>query len=161
AFLFALIGAMLTALSYASLGSRYPRAGGAAYVTHRAYSQGLLTHAVGLAVACSGLTSIAAGGQVIGENLQRVGALGGLPVTPLRLAYLVFLAATVYRGIRESMWLNVLCSVGEAGGLLLVILVGFRYWGSADLLDTPFSLGDSDPGVFLVFVVQGVVLTFF
>ena len=59
AFLIALIGAGLTAFSYASLGSRYPRAGGAAYVTQRAYHHGLLTHGVGIAVACSGLTSIA------------------------------------------------------------------------------------------------------
>src|SRR5687768_7435521 len=51
AFLIALIGATLTAFSYASLGSRYPRAGGAAYVTQRAYHHGLLTHAVGIAVA--------------------------------------------------------------------------------------------------------------
>jgi amino acid transporter len=48
AFLIALIGAGLTAFSYASLGSRYPRAGGAAYVTQRAYHHGLLTHGVGL-----------------------------------------------------------------------------------------------------------------
>jgi APA family basic amino acid/polyamine antiporter len=61
AFLFALIAAGLTGLSYASLGSRYPRAAGAAYVTQRAYRHGLLTHIVGLTVACSGLTSGRAG----------------------------------------------------------------------------------------------------
>lgn len=36
-FLVAMIAALLTALSYASLGSRYPRAGGAAFVTQKAY----------------------------------------------------------------------------------------------------------------------------
>jgi basic amino acid/polyamine antiporter, APA family len=35
AFLMAMIGAMLTGLSYACVGSRYAKAGGAAYVTHR------------------------------------------------------------------------------------------------------------------------------
>src|SRR3712207_2999197 len=37
AFLVALVAALLTALTYASLGSRYPRAGGAAYIAERAY----------------------------------------------------------------------------------------------------------------------------
>ena len=38
AFVVALVAALLTALSYASLGSRYPRAAGAAYVTERAFA---------------------------------------------------------------------------------------------------------------------------
>ena len=36
AFVVAMVAALLTALSYASLGSRYPRAGGAAYIAERA-----------------------------------------------------------------------------------------------------------------------------
>jgi basic amino acid/polyamine antiporter, APA family len=59
AFVIALLAALLTALSYASLGSRYPRAAGAAYVTERAYGFPLLSFVVGLALVCSGLTSIA------------------------------------------------------------------------------------------------------
>src|SRR3712207_4710027 len=49
-FVVALAAALLTALSYASLGSRYPRAGGAAYVAQRAYGMPLLSFTVGLAV---------------------------------------------------------------------------------------------------------------
>ncbi len=58
AFVVALIAALLTALSYASLGSRYPRAAGAAYVTERAFGLPLLSFVVGLALVCSGLTSV-------------------------------------------------------------------------------------------------------
>src|SRR5262245_19264056 len=161
AFLTALIGAGLTAFSYASLGSRYPRAGGAAYVTQRAYHHGLLTHAVGIAVACSGLTSIAAGARVIADNLNRLSALETWPLTLLALLYLLGLAAIVYRGIRESMWVNVTASVVEAGGLMLVIAVGLRYWGTADLFETPFSGAEAASGLALAMVVQGVTLTFF
>ena len=161
AFLIALVGAGLTAFSYASLGSRYPRAGGAAYVTQRAYRHGLLTHAVGIAVACSGLTSIAAGARVIADNLARLPALETWPLTLLSVLYLFGLAGIVYRGIRESMWVNVTASLIEAGGLMLVIAVGLRYWGTADLFETPFSNPDAGMAVALVFVVQGVVLTFF
>jgi len=52
AFVVALIAALLTALSYASLGSRHPRAAGAAYVTGRACGYPLLSFMVGLALVC-------------------------------------------------------------------------------------------------------------
>ncbi len=163
AFLTALVAALLTGLSYASLGSRYPRAAGAAYVTHRAYGIGLLTHIVGLAVVCSGLTSMAAGSRVIGANLQRLPVLADISVTILALAFLVLIALVVFRGIRESMWLNVGCTLVEAGGLFLVLIVGARFWGTADLLEFPpgamdgFVIG----GIPVLLLFQGALLTFY
>src|SRR5687768_12456730 len=41
AFLVSMVAALLTGLSYACIASRYPRAAGAAYVTHRAYNVAL------------------------------------------------------------------------------------------------------------------------
>lgn len=161
-FLVAMVAALLTGLSYASLGSRYPRAGGAAYVTHRAFKNGLLTHVLGLAVACSGLTSIAAGAWVIGQNLQRIPGLEVMPVVVLSLAYLLLMSAIVFRGIQESMWANVVCSLVEAGGLALVIIVGAKYWGSVDLLATPANPAGGDfTAIPPLLIIQGAVLTFF
>ena len=114
-----LVAAGLTGLSYASLGSRYPRAGGAAYITHRAYRRRLLTHVVGLTLACSGFTSIAAGARVVGENLQALPGLEGLPTGMLAFIYLAIVGGIVYRGIRESMWVNVACTLVEAGDCCL------------------------------------------
>src|SRR5688500_18945325 len=37
AFLTSMVAALLTGLTYASLGSRYPRAAGVAYISHRAF----------------------------------------------------------------------------------------------------------------------------
>lgn len=161
-FLLAMVAALLTGLSYASLGSRYPRAGGAAFITHRAFGSGLLTHVLGLAVVCSGLTSIAAGAWVIGENLQRIPMLAGAPVVMLSLGYLMLMAGIVYRGIRESMWVNVVCSVVEICGLALIIAVGARFWGEVDLLQTPANpQGGSFSAIPPLLIVQGAVLTFF
>src|SRR5687767_2214758 len=67
-FLVAMVAALLTALSYASLGSRYPRAGGAAFVAHKAYGMPLLSFVVGMAVVCSGLASVATQSQVFALN---------------------------------------------------------------------------------------------
>jgi amino acid transporter len=69
AFLVALVAALLTAFTYASLGSRYPRAGGAAYVAERAYRSPLIGFVVALAVACSSLTSVATQSRVFAVNL--------------------------------------------------------------------------------------------
>ena len=111
AFLVALVAALLTSLSYASLGSRYPRAGGAAYVTQRAYGSPLLSFTVGLAVVCSSLTSVATQSHVFPANLATVFGLDALPVTALAFGFLLLVTGLVFRGIRESMWVNVLCTL--------------------------------------------------
>jgi APA family basic amino acid/polyamine antiporter len=157
AFLVAMVAALLTALSYASLGSRYPRAGGAAYVAERAFGMPLLSFVVGLAVVCSGLTSIATQSQVFAINLATLFGWS-LPIWAIAIGFLLVVTGLVLRGIRESMWVNVVCTLIEAAGLLLVIAVGIPYLGSVDLLATPASPG-GDALVVLVF--QGAVLTFF
>ncbi|MCJ7787962.1 MAG: APC family permease, partial [Methyloceanibacter sp.] len=158
AFLVALVAALLTALSYASLGSRYPRAAGAAYVTQRAYGFPLLSFVVGLALVYSGLTSIATQSRVFAANIAGLFGLEVLPVEWLALGFLLILTGIVFRGIRESMWVNVLCTLVEAGGLLLVIVVGMSYWGSVDYFEMPPSVGDDLP---ILLIMQGAVLAFF
>ncbi|RYE07386.1 MAG: amino acid permease [Hyphomicrobiales bacterium] len=158
AFLVAMVAALLTALSYASLGSRYPRAGGAAYMAERAFGMPLLSFVVGLAVVCSGLTSIATQSQVFAVNLGAMLGLTFLPVWAITIGFLLIVTGLVLRGIRESMWVNVVCTLIEAAGLLLVIAVGIPYWGSVNLLETP-SLPGGD--ALIVLIIQGAVLTFF
>jgi len=158
AFVVALVAALLTALSYASLGSRYPRAAGAAYVTKRAYGFPLLSFMVGLALVCSGLTSIATQSQVFAANIAELFGLKAIPLSWLALGFLAILTGIVFRGIRESMWVNVLCTLVEAGGLILVVAAGISYWGSVNYFATPAGLG-SDPASLLI--MQGAVLAFF
>ncbi len=158
AFVVALVAALLTALSYASLGSRHPRAAGAVFVTERAYGFRLLSFMVGLALVASGLTSTATQARVFAANLAELLGLANVPLAWLALGFLLVLTGIVFRGIRESMWVNVLCTLIEAGGLVLVILVGMSYWGSVDYLETPATQG-GDPAALLV--MQGAVLAFF
>ena len=91
-------------------------------------------------------------------NLAELLGLGNVPLAWLALGFLLVLTGIVFRGIRESMWVNVLCTLIEAGGLVLVILVGMSYWGSVDYLETPATQG-GDPAALLV--MQGAVLAFF
>ncbi len=157
-FLAALGAALLTALCYASLGSRYPRAGGAAYVTDRAFALPILSFTVGLALVCSGLTSVATQSRVFSANLAKIAGLESLPVELLAVGFLLIMTGLVFRGIRESMWVNVACTIIEAAGLLIVIAVSISYWGSVDYLEVPAE--HVDAGTALL-VLQGSILTFF
>ena len=157
-FLVALVAALLTALSYASLGSRYPRAGGAAYVTDRAFGIPIVSFTIGLALVCSGLTSVATQSKIFATNLTALFGLESLGPTAVAIGFLLIVTGVVVRGIRESMWVNVLCTLIEASGLLIVIGSGLSYWGTIDYFDTPEHHGD----LALSFVVlQASVLTFF
>jgi len=161
AFVAAMIAALLTGLSYASLGSRYPKAGGAAYITERATRKAWLSYVVGIAVMMSGLTSMATGLQAIAENLV-VKLEIPIPVKLLAILIAVLIGAVIYRGIRESMWANLVCTVIEVGGLVFIIAVGMKYWGGVNYLEVPPQAeGFGIAGISFIVILQGAVLTFF
>lgn len=166
AFLASMVAALLTGLSYASLGSRYPRAAGVAYVTHRAFHWSFLTYLVGLAVMTSGLTSMATQSRAFSGYLQ--GLLGRAEPDPtlsiaVILAFVAALTFINFWGMRESIWLNIVCTFVEVAGLLFIVAVGMRYWGGVDYLETPRAPGGADALGMLspTLVLQGAVLTFY
>ena len=169
AFLLAMTCAMLTGLSYASIASRYPRAAGAAYVTHRAFGKHWLSYLVGLMVVASGIGSISTGSKVIAGNLNSLLGLStgvtfaGAPLEILLLAigFLLVVAGVVYRGISESILANTVCTLVEASGLLLVIAVGIRFWGGTDLLEVASSPSNPEGALTIALLLQGALLTFF
>jgi basic amino acid/polyamine antiporter, APA family len=157
AFLAALVAALLTALSYASLGSRYPKAGGACYVSYRAFASPLLSFVIGIALICSGLTSVATQSKIFSVNLKDLFGLEAIAPQAIAFGFLLITTGIVFRGIRESMWVNVTATIIEATGLLIVIASGMSYWGSVDYFETP-----PDRSAMLgVVVLQAAVLTFF
>lgn len=158
AFLVSMIAAGLTGLSYASLGSRFPRAGGAAYITLHAYHKPFLSYVVGLAVLASGLTSMATAAKVFGGYLN--GMFPALPPLAIAMAFSLVIAGVVFRGIKESLMANALCTVIEVSGLFFIIAIGLPYVGNVDYLNavTPSNLtGD----ITLSLALTGAVLTFY
>jgi len=160
AFLAAMIVALLTGLSYACVGSRYPKAGGAAFVTQRALGKAWLSYVVGLCVMMSGLTSMATGSQAMAETIGK--GLGvELPVKAVAIVIVLLVGLLIYRGIRESMWANIVCTVIEASGLLFIIAVGMRFWGGVDYFETPVRVGEVVDAFPLMLILQGAVVMFF
>ena len=161
AFLVSMVAALLTGLSYASLGSRFPKAGGASYISSRAYRRPMLSYVVGLSVTMSGLTSMATGAQAIAENLDRV-LPGDIPIKPFAIGFVALLGLLVFWGIDESMKANIVCTIIEVSGLIFIIFVGMRYWGGVNYLETAHDTGGiPGSGLTSALVLQGAILTFF
>ncbi len=158
AFLMSMVAAGLTGLSYASLGSRYSKAGGAAYLTHRAFGSQFLAYVVGLAALCSGVTSMATASRAFAGYFKAL--LGNLPAEVVVVGFCLFLFAVVLRGIKESMWVNIVCTTIELGGLLLVLVVGARYLGGVNYLDA-VTLSNPTGAITIPLVLSGAVLTFY
>jgi amino acid transporter len=169
AFLLAMVAALLTGLSYASIASRYPRAAGAAYATQRAFHMPWLTYLVGLTVVASGIASAATQSKVVALNLNTLFGfntgmtIAGAPLEILLLAagFLLLICGIVWRGISESLWANAACTLIEASGLVLVIAVGVHFWGGADLTEIPVTPTNPEGMLTAALLLQGSLLTFF
>jgi amino acid transporter len=199
-FVAAALAAAFTGLSYASLGSRYPRAAGAAYVIQRAFGVRILAYTLGLMTMASGLLSFAAGANAFAEQLHKQIAPAAAPAAasapaadavaattragasttaaapaaagwtsrvkfwPYILGYIGLLTLINFWGMRESNWMNAVCTFIEVGGLIVVILVGMRYWGSVNYLETaPVSAEPDAPlkSMNLSFILSGGILVFY
>jgi APA family basic amino acid/polyamine antiporter len=138
-FLCAFIVAMLTATSYLELVTKYPKAGGAAVYTHKAFGIHFLTFLLTFAVMCSGLTSASSASKAFAANF-----FSALEIDPDRgsvlmltsLSFMALIALVNLRGVGESVKANVVLTLIELTGLLIVIAIGVWALGS----------GDGDPG---------------
>ncbi|MQA07297.1 MAG: amino acid permease [Pseudonocardiaceae bacterium] len=121
-FLIAFVVAFLTAFSYLELVGKYPRAAGAALYTHRAFGLQFLTFMVAFAVMCSGITSASSAAQAFsGDYLQEFVTA---PEVLVAIAFIMLLALVNFRGVGESVKLNVVLTIVELSGLLIVIAIG-------------------------------------
>lgn len=157
-FLISLVAAGLTGLSYASIGSRYPKAAGAVFATARAFRFSFLSYVVGLALLASGLTSMATASRVFAGYFS--GLFFNLPPLLIVVGFALVLTFVVFWGIRESLWANSLCTIVETSGLLLIIVMGISYVGGVNYLDASTA---ANPGgeVTLSLLLGGAVLTFY
>ena len=158
AFLFATILAIMTAFSYAELVTKYPAAGGAATYVDTAFKVPLLTFVIAFTVMCSGIASAATlskafAGDYLAEFVE-------LPVVLVAIGFLLIVALINFRGISESIKLNMVLTTIEVLGLVIIVAIGV-----AALLN-----GDGDAGRNLDFpegenvalaIVGGAALSFY
>ncbi|OBK71225.1 APC family permease [Mycobacterium sp. 1274761.0] len=116
----ALLLALLTAGSYAELVTKYPRAGGAAVFAERAYRRPVLSFLVGFCMLAAGVTSAA--GLALAFAGDYLGTFVDIPAIPAAIGFLALVACLNARGISESVKSNVVMTVIELSGLLIVIV---------------------------------------
>ena len=125
-FLVAFLVALLTAFSYLELVTKYPRAAGAALYVHKAFGVHFLTFIVCFTVMCSGLTSAATASRAFSANLFVALGMDASPMTVTMgaLGFILLVMIVNFRGASESVKTNVVLTLVELSGLLLVIVLG-------------------------------------
>jgi APA family basic amino acid/polyamine antiporter len=116
----ALLLALLTAGSYAELVTKYPKAGGAAVFAERAFGRPVLSFLVGFAMLAAGVTSAA--GLSLAFAGDYLSTFIDVPAVPAAIVFLALVACLNARGISESVKSNVVMTVIELSGLLIVIV---------------------------------------
>ncbi|MFE7845633.1 APC family permease [Microbacterium sp. NPDC057407] len=126
--LIALVVALLTAGTYAELITKYPHAGGAARYVDRAFGIPYLSFLVGFLMMASGITTAAAlANAFAGDYLSE---LIDLPAIPTAIAFIAVLTLINLRGVRESLTANLVASIIEVTGLVIVIVLAAMVFGS-------------------------------
>jgi len=157
-FLLAGILAAFTATAYAELVTKYPQAAGAALYAHKAYRRPFLTFLIAFAVMCSGVASAATlatafGGDYLSEFVT-------LPKMLVAAAFIGVLSLVNFRGIQESVRLNLGLTAIELTGLVLVVVIGaaFLFDGGGDPARAfEFKAGEAVP----LAILSGASLAFF
>jgi len=133
-FLVAFMIAMVTAFSYLELVTKYPQAAGAALYAHKAFGVHFVTFLVAFIVMCSGITSASTASRFFASNFFKGFGFdwGTGGVVAIALLFMVLVAAVNLRGVGESVKLNVVLTIVEITGLMLVIFVGlWAFTGSS------------------------------
>ncbi|WP_442978168.1 APC family permease [Rhodococcoides yunnanense] len=128
--LVALLMALLTAASYAELVTKYPRAGGAAVFAQRAYGKPLVSFLVGFSMLAAGVTSAA--GLALAFSGDYLGVFLEVPAVPAAVVFLLLVGLLNARGITESLRANLVMTVVEVSGLVVIVALAGLVIGRGD-----------------------------
>lgn len=153
--------AMLTGFAYAELITKYPQSAGAALYVNRAFESRFFTFLVAFATVAASLAATGALALAFsGYFLELLRTLLSVPLLLAALVFVVVLALINFRGISESVKVNLAMSVTELSGLALVLVIGVVVLFSGDAnLARPFEFNEGGNPALLA--LTGAVLAFF
>lgn len=153
-FIVALVVAALTALSYAELGSRFPKSGGVAYFVQEAFRTDWFSVLVGWLMFCTCLVSMATLSKAFSGYLTTFAPL--IPAWLIILGLFFSLAIVNFWGMRESSALNIFCTCLEVSGLIVVIVVSTLF-----ITGGGTAANGASNGVGWIPIFQGASLAFY
>ena len=160
-FLFAALLIAPTALSFGELSSRMPFAAGEAAYVLAGFQRPYLSLIVGLMVVAGGIVSSA---TVTNGAAGYIGAVLPLPPYLIKIAFVGLLMLVAMWGVVQTVFVAILFTLVEVGGLLLIMGAGLLSPGEGATLEEmflPFLAADGLPFFGLAGVAAGVMLAFF
>ncbi len=156
AFAIAMGIAFLTALTYGELSSRFPQSGGVSVYVQKAFGRQWLSILAGLLLLGTTFLSMSTLSHAFVGYLRSLGI--DIPNWLGVPAFLIVLLLINIRGIKQSSFANIISTMIETSGLLIVLICGFWYLFLNDN-HVPVTVVEQMPGVSGVF--QGAALAFF
>lgn len=160
AFLVGVSVATMTGLAYAELVTKYPRAAGAALYVNRAFRSPVLAFLVTVCMLSACFS--AAGSLATGFAGYFSEVWAGPPALLVAVLFVVALAVINFIGITESVVANLVMTLVEVSGLVIVLVVGVVQVGKGDAdFGTLLDFGSREHHSPVLAVVAGVALGFF
>lgn len=132
-FLVASVTAFMTALSYAELSSQFPKAGGEYNYVREAMNK-KIAFIIGFIIS---LTGIVSGATVSIAFAGYLSMLWEIPLFFAAAAIIVLVLIINSIGIRQSSTVNIIFTLIEFAGLVLVVIVAIPYLGKVNLMEMP------------------------
>jgi len=155
AFIIASVTGALTGLSYAELSAMYPKSAAEFVYTEEAFKIRILSFLLGWIIIFSGILSAATVALGFAGYLANlIGIPSIILVVIFAIVLIVILSLINFIGIRASTWTNIIFTLIEASGLILIIIIGLPFLGTVNYFVLP--LGGSFGAVF-----SAVALIFF
>ncbi len=133
-FAIAALVAAFTGLSYAELSSMFPSDSGEYIYTKKAFGN-RLAFLAGYLIIAQGIISVAAVALGFGGYLSALLKINF--IIPLAIGCIILFTIVNFWGIKETAWLNIVFTILEVGGLILIIVLAFRHIGSVNYMEMP------------------------
>lgn len=133
AFLIGAVIALLTGLSYAELSSMFRKDSGEYDYVETAFNKklGLI---LGLVIIFAGIFTAAT--VALGFS-GYFSALFKTPIVYIAILLTLLLSLLNYYSIKQTSWFNIVSTTVESLGLIIIIVLGLRYFGSVNYLEMP------------------------
>ena len=150
--------ATITGLAYSELVTKYPQAAGAALYVNKAFGNKALTFLITISMLSASFA--ASGSLATGFATYFNDVWSAPPQLLIVMLFIVFLTIVNYIGITESVVINMVMTLVEVAGLVIILIIGIWYVaeGKADFGRLTEFNADGNP---IFAIVAGVALAFF
>jgi APA family basic amino acid/polyamine antiporter len=147
-FVFGAVAAVFSGLSYAELSSMFPKSAAEFLFVKNAFKSNSLAFLVGWMTLFTSIISASTVALGFGGYLT---GIFGVPIIASAVSLIALLSFVNFIGIKESSWTNIIFTLIEASGLVLIIYLGFTYGGTehVNYFESPAGLS----GISIAFVL--------